>query len=382
MSSGPFVAPGEVRAVLPMGGSVQGGFDPGFRKALEKLPGWRSMGIALVDLSTGTPRYATTSQEHVDKHVYSLAKLAPLVAAFRLRERLRNQFAADPAKTADELVAKIEKAWKPLVAAQTAGRPGRPDFPNLRRIFDLSGPPWRFNFKGDVGTGADTPRADREKRDKLVHAFLDGVIDDHSYHIPKQEMATLVFMHRLRLMIRWSDNTAAGSVTSEVGLSYLFGVLTSEGLYDRGAGNGLWLSNTYGFDSKFMGFEGSGVQLTAGATAYSVAEYFTRLHRGSLVNKEASDQMLGLLATRGAFGINSYFPRHPKRKFTHSKVGYFNKTANTSEGATVESQGETGSGTSRTVKYIAVGLQDVGGGRLPDLIDIMDAYVKRANGLK
>lgn len=376
MSTGPFPAPGEVKRVLVR----DEGFHKEFQQAVRTLPGYGSMGIALVDLTGATPRYAATPQEHVDKHVFSVAKLAPLLAAFRLRERLRNQFGGDPARDSDELIAKVEKAWKPLVAAKVKGRMANPDFPNLRRVFDFSGPPtpggWKFDFKGDAaGTDAE--------REKLVWRYLGGLDDRHNGFIPKDEVDLLVFMHRLKLMVRMSDDMSAGSVASDIGMAYTFGVLTSEGLYNEPGRNGLWLSNTYGYDGKFMGFEGSGVQLTAGATAYAVAEYLTRLHLKTLVDKESSERMLFILRERSGAGLGteSRFHGMAAGRVTHSKIGLWRPTGNTSEGAIVESTGPTSAGALKTVRYVAVGLQDVGGSNMIPLANRMDAFVRKTNGL-
>jgi hypothetical protein len=374
MSTGPFITKGEVKSA---GLAAAGDFHVNFQNEIKDLP--RTMGIALVDLTSGVPRYAV-SQEHVEKHVFSLAKIAPLFAAFRLRERLRNQFGGDPAKDSQELIAKIEKAWKAEVAAKVAGRMAAPDFPNLKRIFDFSGPPapgkWDFRFLGE-----DTGSADRAE---LVWKFLKGLDRRYKGSIPDSEMAVLVFMHRLKLMVRMSDDMAAGSVASDIGLAYMFGVLTTEGLYSPGK-HGLWLSNTYGFDKKFMGFEGPGDDITAGATAFSVAEYFTRLfHMKTLVDKESCEQMLDILKERSGQGIGT-FSRFldtgglPDGQVTHSKIGLWRPTGNTSEGAVIQSRITVG-GAPKDIKYIAVGLQDVGGNNMVKLIKKMDAYVKKVNG--
>jgi hypothetical protein len=375
MSTGPFPAPGEVKRVL-VRDEV---FHKGFQDAVRTLPGYTSMGIALVDLTNATIRYAATPQEHLDKHVFSVAKLAPFLAAFRLRKQLRTQFGGDPARTADELIARIEKAWKPLIAARVGGRVAKPDFPNLRKIFDLDPPTpgaWKFDFRGDhMGHDAG--------REKLVWKYLDALNDRHNGYLPTDEVDLLPFMHRLKLSVRMSDDMSAGSVASDVGLAYMFGVMVSEGLYNEKGRHGLWLSNTYGYDAKFSGFEGSGVQMTAGATAYSVAEYLTRLHLKTLVDRESSERMLDILKERSGRGIGtlSRFNRLANSRVTHSKIGLWRPTGNTSEGAIVESTGRTADGREKTVRYVAVGLQDLGGARMLSLVRSMDAYVKRVNGL-
>ena len=382
MSTGPFLAKGEVKAA---GLADAGDFHKKFQDEVKKLPvGLRSAGIAIVDLTSGTPRYATTAQQHIDKHIFSLAKLAPLIAVFRLRERLRNQFATDSAKDSKELIAKIEKAWKPEVEAKVKHRMATPDFPRLDRIFDLSGAAgrWSFNFIGEIasGTAADTAKW------KALQKIEDEEYNSDLLSIPKKVIEPLNFMDRLKLTIRMSDNMSAGSVASDVGMAYMFGALTTEGLYTVGSngGHGLWLSNTYGFDKKNMGVEGSGSKgdLTSGGTAFSIAEYFTRLfHMKSLVDADGCKAMTEILKEKVSEGIGtaSVLQRKgglSKSRVTHSKIGI---GWSRSEGCVVEADITTKTGTAKRVRYIAVVLE-VATANLPTVINMMDAYVKTANG--
>ncbi|OAI53506.1 hypothetical protein AYO47_04690 [Planctomyces sp. SCGC AG-212-M04] len=375
MSTGPFRDASEVTTKLMRSGT----FHTEFEKKVNDDGSFGGMGVAVVDLTTGAPRYGTTGQEHVDKHVFSLAKLAPFFAAHYLRWRLRNEFKSDPAKTADALVATIEKAWKPAIAAKVQSRTANPDFPRLKKIFDLSsGPPWEFKFKERADTATKTDDENWEQLQKL----------DDKYHgeVPKKEIDPLPFLQRMRLMVRMSDNNAAGSVASDIGLAYMFGALAAEGLYTitgKNDGHGLWLSNTYGYDGKFMGVEGKGDDLTAGATAFAVAEYLTRLHQKVLVDTDGCNDMLDILKERSGtnIGTMSRFDNPSKRRVMFSKIGLWIGTNNASDGAIIESQGTTAAGTLKNVTYVAVALQDLGGSRMRKMVRLMEDHVKAANGL-
>src|SRR5438270_921271 len=106
---------------------------------------------------------------------------------------------------------------------------------------------------------------------------LQALDDKHHGEIPKTVIDKLEFWDRMKLMVRMSDNMATGSVASEIGPAYLLGTLMNDGFWTPQT-HGLWLSNTYGYDGKFMGFEGKGDDITAGATAFAVADFFTLLY--------------------------------------------------------------------------------------------------------
>src|ERR1051326_8444971 len=119
MAAGPFV-----RGVDTPGFATGTEFDKNFQKKIKSFPA--TMGLAVVDLTTGMPTYGVT-QENVEKHVFSLAKICLPLAAYRLQERLRASFSTESAKD-------IEKAWKNEVN-QMGKHVGVNDFPKLDRIF-------------------------------------------------------------------------------------------------------------------------------------------------------------------------------------------------------------------------------------------------------
>ncbi len=378
MALGPFLSSGEVKRV-PMVAS--GPFHEGYRAALAHIPD--SVGAAVVDLTNGLATYAGSLGHDEDKHVYSLAKLAPMLAAFRLRERLRNQFRNDPIKKPDELIAKIQKTWKNEIAIAVQQRIKFPDFPKLRNIFVFTGPPWEFHFRGEIVAGTAGAAAKEEADWQAMQKLEDEKYDPrpHMLTIPKQFITPLPFMQRLKLGIRMSDNMGAGSIASDIGMAYMFGVLVTEGFYANN--RGLWLSNTYGYDGTNMGVEGDGSlkNLTSGATAISVAEYFTRLfHSRTLMDPYGLKQMAELLVDNdGAghgFGTGTILPRRSRGSFsrvTHSKIGL---GITKSEAALLEGSVEVIKGSFRAVRYIAVCLQATRD-EMTSVFEVTDRYVKQ-----
>lgn len=382
MSYGPFRLDGEIQWA---GLNAAGEFHKNFQAAVKGLPA--TMGIAVVDLTVpGSPQYAANLQHHIDKHVYSLAKIAPFFAAYLLRDRLRNQFKTDLSKTVAELIAKIEKEWKPAIAQIVRDRIAKPDFPNLHEIFDITGGSgrWSFEFRGSLN-GA--PKKDVDENWKMLQA-IDNL---HKGYIPKKWVDFMAFMPRLKLMVRMSDNMSTGAVTSQIGMAYLYGALKSEGLYDAKNRRGLWLSNTYGYDNKFMGFEGSGRgDLTAGATAFAVAEYYTRLFddKKHLVSPESRKEMIEILQEQPMPGIGTgsrftvWDPADPNDKglpsgqVTHSKIGLWRDTGSTSEAAIVQYRLTVPGKGVKNIRYVAVALEDSKGQKMDKVIAAIDGYIR------
>jgi hypothetical protein len=377
MSTGPFISDAEVKKRNPA--LIHGtSFDRDFNNRVVKkhdLPA--TMGLALVDLTDGMTRYAVNKQEHVEKHVFSLAKIGPMLAAFRLRERLRNEFSGSPAGNINELIDKIEKAWKPQVTSKSHSL-GWDDFPNVLKIFDIPDkPPFSFEFDG--------LRSDWD----VLQAIAKNP-KDKTGSIPKDVIDILPFADRLKLSIRMSDDNAAGSVIDDLGLSYIYATLVSEGLYSP-QNHGLWISNTYGYNSKFAGYEAPKGEISAGATAYTIALFFTLMYQRKFFALGQDNQdMLDLMREQSASGIgtSSLFSRGGSyiqpTEVTYSKIGLdiFDKghDARASEGAIIERVLPTTEGPLKQLKYVAVALQAAHAVNLQGVIMNFDMFLAGLNG--
>jgi hypothetical protein len=300
------------------------------------------MGIALADLtgigedpdpglSFSIVSGANTNLE-TETAVGSLSKIAPMFAAFRLRERVGLAAAAvgSNAKDSDEVVENITSEWKPLVSKRISKPPQ--DFPNLKHMFDFSSaPPWNPTFKDG----------------KKGWSSLDG------YH-EKPTAATLEFTERMKLMVRWSDNLAAGTCARDVGFQYMNASLADDGFAENRRNGILWLGGDFGFTNTppIMGpppWDNRGDATWVRANAKGILSFFTLLWTNRLVNKESSRAMRDILLERPGLGLTTDLVLNtPNVVRAFSKVGIL---ATTSEGVIIESN--TGSG---LIRYAGVGL--------------------------
>ena len=69
---------------------------------------------------------------------------------------------------------------------------------------------------------------------------------DPYHHGQGGKIPGLGFMDRMKLMIRWSDNTAAGSCVHAVGFQYMNSALAADGFADNKANGILWLGGDFG----------------------------------------------------------------------------------------------------------------------------------------
>ncbi len=257
---------------------------------------FKHLGIALVDLTDGTnsPPYAAWNDQR-QFEVASLAKIGAMYAAFRLRDAI--QQAADGIKANDgqQLLTRISAQWRPVIQNRFAS--SLPDSPNLANIFFAlpAGAPgiWIVDFRD----GRKTP----EELD-LLHKPQD------TPEKIRRLGQKVEFMDRMRLMIGWSDNSAAATCIRELGFQYINTVLADSGLYDATRGGGLWLSWDYG-GGRWGGKSDPVGRTVQGATAAAVAGFLTLLAADELVSRTASEQMRELMteSARDNKGYTTYF---------------------------------------------------------------------------
>ena len=359
MATGPFVS-GVDTPALATGTE----FDRNFKLKIQAFP--PHLGIAVVDLTSGLARYGA-NEENVEKHIFSLAKICLLLAAYRLQERLRSNFTTESA-------ADIEKAWRHQVNSMSK-HVGVDDFPKLDRIFKPpSGGTWSFDFQE---TSPDWP---------TLQALDDGPKDKEG-GIPKATIDTLGFLDRLKLSVRMSDDNAAGSVISDLGFSFINATLLNEGLYYVKY-HGLWVGTSYSkeYAQTVYKVEPSGNDITVGGTAYAVALFMTRLAHGTLVkdygsytpSKDMLDIMKEMSGSRIGTWSRFLMPGGlSQNDVKYSKIGL--DYAKASEGAIIERNMTTSAGHMKTIKYVAVVLQSMDQSNMPDIIRVIDDYVEEVH---
>jgi hypothetical protein len=318
-----------------------------------------SMGISVVDVSlssrTGsTPGFLAYggAQDDVDHYAGSLPKIAAMYAAYRLRERLTKAAAGLTDKTADEVIAKVEAAWKPIVSTAFPGKPA--DFPKLKRIFSITGGPgaWTFEFKND-------------------NMSWEALNARHGGRIP----STRGFYDRMKLAIGWSDNGATGTCVEDIGRQYLNGALANDGFYDRGSQHGLWLSGNYdGVESGAWEKKPDSVSAQT-ATAASVAWFLTLMETDRLVDADSSKDMRENIMGEPWFIDTLNRNKRPvaPAPASYGKVGIDGGRSTDRHDCAVLTRTEPG----WTFRYVVVALNAKDNATLNDLIIKLDDFVKK-----
>lgn len=249
-----------------------------------------TLASAVVDLTgnPATPPYAGFFSD--EKYfVGSLAKILPMYAAHELRFRVqqvvtsikRDGLAATPQKIFDA----IARAWGPQVCrafgdfpALDVRYPGR--FPKLAKMFSI----------GDDDTVRFLKPAD---------PALPGATEDDIARVGENNPPTpqMTFYHWQKLMILWSNNTAAGLTISTINYPYINRLLRQAGFYHTDTKLGLWISGNYTGDdwvrgADLMPLTGRGklhYKATSNfvATAREVARLLTLAQRHKLFDADA-----------------------------------------------------------------------------------------------
>jgi Beta-lactamase enzyme family len=338
----PIVLGGSTASFVP-GGSLQRELTD--RLAASRFKGaFLHMGIALADL-TGVGEDPDPSRPAAvplasnalfdnELAVGSLSKIAAMFAAFRLRERVIAASAAvgNTATSGADVPGKIMAEWAPLVTGRIAKPPH--DSPNLSRMFDFaSASPWRPDFKNaGKGWGDLSP----------LHESSKATID------------TLKSMKRSKLMIRFSDNMAAGSCVRDVGFQYMNASLAAEGFADNARNGILWLGGDFGY-AAMPGIMGappwdSGANATwVRANARGIISFLTLMWKNQLVDQASCKQMREIMLERGGVGFATNISNAtPGQVRAFSKVGIIGTV---SEGVIIEANSS-----GRLLRYAAAGL--------------------------
>ncbi len=185
-----------------------------------------SMVLDLTDNPASVP-FAGHQQDEM-LYVASLAKIYPMYAAFRLRRMVETKAkemiraGLSTATTGWELTvfAELKKTLQPELQAAFPRLPV--NFPALSSMFWIS----------DVGDANFV-----EQAPMLTDAALD--------HAGEFGAPPGKFRDWMRLMLRWSNDTAASRVIQALGYSMINFALQSGAFFDRSTGRGLWISGDY-----------------------------------------------------------------------------------------------------------------------------------------
>jgi hypothetical protein len=261
----------------------------------------------LIDLTDNpaVPPYAGFNDQDM-LFVGSLQKISAAYAAFELRSRVQAQVTAAihaglstaSAGWEQPVIAAIEAAWGPKLNAAFPKLPS--GFPKLAEIF-------AFSSIGGVDFAAASPALGDDRID---------AVGELGRPIGK-------FRDWMRLMLRWSNDDAAGLCIRALGFPYINGVLAGAGLFDTTHHSGLWLSADYANHDWLPNPPGAPQANRAGqplsprwqraqgrktsnitGTARQVARFMSRLATGRLVSSASDQEMITLMT--GVSGIGSY----------------------------------------------------------------------------
>jgi hypothetical protein len=208
-------------------------------------PKFSDIGIGVVDFTSSfaSPKI-WLHNEGLSWRTGSAGKIAILLAAVQLRDDVRKVKATGLISSAadfDELFATIWKRSKNTKIQEIADTRGSP---RISTIFDLTKAPINF-------IGADVP-IDRAKLSAIGDA-----------HLAWSGAPDLTFWERMWLTGTQSDNVAASSCASEIGVAYMKAVQRTYKLFDPPNGMNLLLSSGYGAPAK-----DTPVNRSAGAPTY------------------------------------------------------------------------------------------------------------------
>jgi hypothetical protein len=193
------------------------------------------LGVSLVDLTmiTDDPPYGGLN-DLSEYFVASLAKIAPMYAAYQLRSFVRT-YAATFDGMLENLLPTLEKIITPQIESQVPVF--SKDHPALSKIFTVR---YNFNSHGFIVDFSSS---------NALHSTLDDI---DTLEQPATSNATafnetqkLGFFDRLNLMIKWSNNCATCACIKDLGFQYINAALRRAGFFDAASSTGLWLGASY-----------------------------------------------------------------------------------------------------------------------------------------
>lgn len=276
--------------------------------------------VALVDLTKDINKPEFADHHKGQRFVASVAKIAPMLAAYQLRKDIRVAYAQKSAKSLPDLFDLVRDDW---AATQKAGARvaftkgvtllgklvlvsgssiplGVTKAPQLGNVLTMpsagSAASIDFQSTGENRTQLDgigdafnlafePPRGDKRTKAQLGKDRRDSIA----------VVDSLGFLERLRLAIGGVvpvSNFAVATIVRDVGYAYIASTLLQCGLYDPARGGGLWLGSDF-WSKKWRSALAGGVMQSA--TAGSLAAFMTLLAQDRLVDASSSAEMRALL---------------------------------------------------------------------------------------
>lgn len=247
--------------------------------------------IAVFDMTDGSLDYGGLDDTDM-VFCASLLKIAPLAAAFALKQAFKDFSKGAKNIGTANIISEVEKSWGPAVKKRFVNRPE--DFPKFKRVFEIT--PISASFIS----------ISFNHNDKLQKPELAKINNANK----SQEIRSLKFYERMRLMAQFSNTFGAATTIQDLGFQYIMGTMVDLGLYDESNDKGLWLSKDY------MGGNWGSVPNFSGqrATARSVAMFFAALALRQFGS--VSSEVLDILDDHGT---DSYIEEGIKKAIPHVK---------------------------------------------------------------
>jgi hypothetical protein len=239
-------------------------------------------GLAVVDLST--KKLASVRGGDL-KSALSVAKVGVAVAAFRLREAVRDFAHQSSATTPSALISEITSAWKPIIGKIPSNSKSS-GFPNLARVLSFTPPNLTLHGLGWDIDFITTP--------KLLPFTKAETASGPVFCRPE-----LGFIERTQLMIHHSNNEAASLCIEDLSYQYIRGALEAEGFALKGV-LGFWIGGNYPPRNQIVDFPpvaGSPVS----ATPDALAMLLVALDTNSLISPDASADIVKMMKGSGSF---------------------------------------------------------------------------------
>ena len=269
----------------------------------------KRMGIALVDLTGGTPRLAA-HKPTVHFAGASVPKVAAMYAAHQMRHDLNRLSVAEGTTVLADLLSAADTTWREtqvVPPGTTKTRIPAASIRGLRRLDRLAklilvrGAKVRTGSLGKprpaamFASAGGTPITVEFSSTGESNAALDTIDDEMKVAATrrraKRKIDGLGFAERMKLMISWSNNYAASTCIRDVGFHYIASVLLQSGLYHPKRAGGLWLGSNYGGGVWRGALLGKGS--TQAATAVSLAAFMTMVVKGQLRGSTDMRRMMG-----------------------------------------------------------------------------------------
>jgi hypothetical protein len=387
--------------------------------------------VALVDLTRGAPQFAGFYHK-TQVFIASVAKVAPMLAAFQLQQDLRVARSQKNPKNLTELFDLVRDDWaasqnnpggtatsfskgvslrgKLVLVNGSQVRLTEPKAPQLSNIFKVPGSGLTINFSttGEnlvqlkpivkefndaihaLSAADDYLNAAKKRNDpKLIQQATTIRSQKRTAVDPKAaKIRSLGFWERMGIMVGGdvpASNFATSTVVGDLGYHYIASTLMQTGLYDTNRNGGLWIGADYGFRPWRGALAGGD---SRSATAGSLAAFMTLLVQRQLVSPAASDAMRLFMQKMPYLpfpGTGSWFwtglhglGNSGSLKTVLAKVGL---AGGSDDFAFIEREIDLGAGKKVPLRYIAVGLRARNGSELQSLILELDKCVLANNGL-